>query len=100
MSVNIESHLIENRVFKPTKDFSRRAHISSLEAYRELYRKSIKNPEKFWAEQAVRQVVRWRQAQCFGELSGPAPGRTHAEQGRLDLGRGAGREGNADVSAA
>ena len=30
MSTNIESHLIENRVFKPRKDFSKKAHISSL----------------------------------------------------------------------
>ena len=59
MSVDIESHLIENRLFKPTKDFSRKAHISSLEAYRELYRKSIKNPEKFWAEQAAENLT-WR----------------------------------------
>src|SRR5208337_25829 len=51
-------------------------------------------------EGAVRQVVRWRQAQCFGELSRPAPGGTNPEQGRLDLGRRAGREGNADISAA
>ncbi len=52
MSNNIESHLIENRVFKPKKAFSKKAHISSLAEYQELYRKSIKNPKKFWAQQA------------------------------------------------
>ena len=57
MSSNIESHLVENRVFKPKKDFSKKAHISSLEQYRELYRKSIKNPEKFWAEQAAENLT-------------------------------------------
>src|ERR1700692_1241447 len=52
MSTNIESHLIEKRVFKPKKDFAKKAHIGSLAEYQEIYRKSIKNPEKFWAQQA------------------------------------------------
>jgi acetyl-CoA synthetase len=59
MSDDIESHLVENRVFKPAKNFARKAHISSFEKYRELYRKSIKNPEKFWAEQAA-EALKWR----------------------------------------
>ena len=53
MSINIESHLVETRVFKPSKDFSKNSYISSLAEYQELYRKSIKNPEKFWAQQAA-----------------------------------------------
>jgi acetyl-CoA synthetase len=57
MSLNMESHLIENRVFKPTKAFSKKAHISSFAEYQELYRKSIKNPEKFWAEQASEHLL-------------------------------------------
>ncbi|MBV8641125.1 MAG: AMP-binding protein, partial [Verrucomicrobia bacterium] len=57
MTTHIESHLIENRVFKPAKSFSKNAHISSLEQYQELYRKSIKNPEKFWAQQATELLV-------------------------------------------
>src|SRR6202051_1724241 len=59
MSLNIESHLIENRVFKPTKAFSKEAHISSFVEYQELYRKSIKNPEKFWAQQAT-ELLLWQ----------------------------------------
>jgi acetyl-CoA synthetase len=59
MSNNIESHLIENRVFKPAKTFSTRAHIQSFEEYEALYRKSIKNPEKFWAQQA-KELLTWR----------------------------------------
>src|ERR1700675_809905 len=59
MSNNIESHLIENRVFKPAKAFSKTAQISSLAEYQELYRKSIKNPEKFWAQQAV-ELLLWQ----------------------------------------
>ncbi|MBV9997555.1 MAG: acetate--CoA ligase [Verrucomicrobia bacterium] len=59
MSNNIESHLVENRVFKPHKAFAKTAHISSLEEYQELYQKSVKNPEKFWAQQAAETLV-WR----------------------------------------
>lgn len=44
MSTNIESHLVENRLFKP--------HIGTFSEYEKLYRKSIKRPEKFWAQQA------------------------------------------------
>jgi acetyl-CoA synthetase len=57
MSTNIESHLIENRLFKPPKAFSKRAHVKSLAEYQELYGKSIKNPEKFWAQQASELLV-------------------------------------------
>jgi acetyl-CoA synthetase len=57
MSTNIESHLIENRLFKPPKTFSKTAHIGSFSEYEELYRRSIKNPEKFWAQQASKLLV-------------------------------------------
>jgi len=52
MSQNIESHLVEKRVFKPAKDFSRKARISSMEQYRSMYEESIKKPDKFWAREA------------------------------------------------
>src|SRR6202011_1235371 len=52
MSSHIESHLVENRVFKPSKSFAKHALISDFDEYKELYRKSIKNPEKFWGQQA------------------------------------------------
>jgi acetyl-CoA synthetase len=49
---DIESILHENRVFPPPEGFSRDAHIRSLEHYRELYRASLDDPEKFWGEAA------------------------------------------------
>ncbi len=49
---NIESHLIEKRVFKPSKDFSKKAYVGSMAEYQQLYKESIKNPEKFWGKQA------------------------------------------------
>jgi acetyl-CoA synthetase len=45
-----------NEVFKPTHEFSSRAHVPSMEAYRELYRRAEENPEAFWAEQAENEV--------------------------------------------
>mgnify|MGYP001304121332 FL=1 len=52
MSNAIESHLVEKRVFKPARDFSKAARIGSMADYRRLYEASVKNPEKFWAAQA------------------------------------------------
>jgi acetyl-CoA synthetase len=49
MSDNIESHLVENRIFNPPAEFSAKAKIGSMEAYRELYDSSIADPEAFWA---------------------------------------------------
>jgi acyl-CoA synthetase (AMP-forming)/AMP-acid ligase II len=57
MNTNIESHLTENRKFKPRKSFSKHAHISSFERYEKLYRKSIKDPKRFWAKQASELLV-------------------------------------------
>src|SRR6266699_6696419 len=52
MHDNIESHLIEKRVFKPSKDFAKRARIKSLDQYRRMYRESISRPDKFWGREA------------------------------------------------
>src|SRR5262249_48403432 len=54
---NITSVLHEERVFRPSKDFSRNAHIKSLAEYRKLYQESIRSPEKFWARQAKQELV-------------------------------------------
>lgn len=52
MSNNIESTLVENRVFKPAKKFSKKARISSMAQYKEMWEESIKKPEKFFGEEA------------------------------------------------
>ena len=49
---DIDSTLRENRVFPPPAEFSAKAHIKSLEEYEALYKQSIEDPEKFWAEAA------------------------------------------------
>ncbi|MDP0490904.1 MAG: acetate--CoA ligase [Verrucomicrobiota bacterium JB023] len=58
MSKNIETHLQENRVFKPAKEFSKKARISSMKQYEELYEESIKKPRTFWAREA--KELAWR----------------------------------------
>jgi acetyl-CoA synthetase len=40
--------------FKPPSDFSQKAHIQSLEQYRETYQKSIDDPDGFWSQVAER----------------------------------------------
>ena len=48
-SQDLDSTLRENRVFPPPEEFSRKAHIKSLEEYEALYKQSIEDPESFWA---------------------------------------------------
>jgi acetyl-CoA synthetase len=38
-------------------DIAARAHVKSLEQYREMYRRSVEQPEDFWREQAA--IVDW-----------------------------------------
>jgi acetyl-CoA synthetase len=59
VSVNqdLDSTLREDRVFPPPPGFSAQAHIKSLEEYEALYRRSIDDPESFWAEAA--QELHW-----------------------------------------
>jgi acetyl-CoA synthetase len=52
MEKNIESHLIEKRVFKPSPEFAKNARIKSLAQYRKMYRESIRSPDRFWAREA------------------------------------------------
>src|SRR5688572_19267615 len=56
-TANITSVMQEKRVFKPSKEFSKQAHIKSLAEYKKLYRQSIRSPEKFWAKQAKNELV-------------------------------------------
>ena len=38
--------------YQPNLDFAKDAHVRSIEQYREIYAKSIADPEAFWAEKA------------------------------------------------
>src|SRR5690349_13704830 len=58
MHANIESHLVEKRVFEPPADFSSKVRIKTLTQYRRMYRESIRQPAKFWTREAKELV--WR----------------------------------------
>ena len=47
-----ESSAPEIVVHKPSKEFSSKARIPSMAAYKKLYKESIDKPEKFWAREA------------------------------------------------
>jgi len=49
---NITSLSRENRLFKPKKDFSKKAYFMSFQHYKKAYEKSIKDPQKFWGKVA------------------------------------------------
>jgi len=44
----IVSMLEETKVFEPSDEIKMKAHIKRMEDYKELYRKSIEDPEGFW----------------------------------------------------
>ncbi|HTD96766.1 MAG TPA: acetate--CoA ligase [Edaphobacter sp.] len=49
---NLESSLRENRVFAPPAEFAAKAYVKSREQYETMYRRSVEQPEEFWAEAA------------------------------------------------
>jgi len=49
----ITSMMDETRKFPPSKEFSAKAHIKSLDEYKKLYNRSIQDPEGFWGEEAA-----------------------------------------------
>jgi acetyl-CoA synthetase len=49
---SIHSVLNEHRLFPPPAEFSKKAHISSLEQYQALWNRAKDDPEGFWGEQA------------------------------------------------
>ena len=52
VGTNVESLLRENRVFPPPAEFAAKARVGSVEEYEAMYRRSVEEPEAFWAEAA------------------------------------------------
>jgi acetyl-CoA synthetase len=52
MEKAITSMIAEKRVFNPPEKFSRKAYVKSLDEYKEIYQRSIADPEGFWREMA------------------------------------------------
>lgn len=49
-----KDNVLEGKVFEVPDSFRKDAHISSVEQYQEMYKRSIENPDEFWAEAAER----------------------------------------------
>nr|WP_322740877.1 acetate--CoA ligase [Desulfotalea psychrophila] len=58
MKPKIESLLQEDRLFAPPVAGKSTAYISSMAEYEEIYKRSIEDPEGFWAERAE-ELVSW-----------------------------------------
>ncbi|MEP6963452.1 MAG: AMP-binding protein, partial [Acidobacteriota bacterium] len=43
-------------VYPPSADFVRKAHVQGMEGYRDLYERSIQDPEGFWGDVAEREI--------------------------------------------
>lgn len=54
---SIDVLLAEKRAFPPSKEFSERAHIKDISEYEKLYKRSVEDPEGFWAEMAEKQIT-------------------------------------------
>ena len=52
-SGELQSTLVEDRIFDPPKDIDARlsgAYVSSIDEYRSLHERSVTDPEGFWSE--------------------------------------------------
>lgn len=61
MSANedkITSLLSEKRLFEPPEDGKKTAHIRSIEQYEEAYKRSMEDPEGYWADR-TEELVTW-----------------------------------------
>ena len=78
-SGTIQSVSREARLFPPSAEFAARALINDAAAYEKLYRRSIDDPEGFWAETAraeltwsrdFKKVLDWRRAATRSRSTG------------------------------
>ena len=53
----IEVLMTEGRTFPPSKEFSSKAHIKSMEEYEKIYKRSVEDPEGFWADMAEQNLT-------------------------------------------
>ena len=58
---------MSEELYYPPESVSSKAHIASMEQYREMYEHSIYSPDEFWAEQAERfcWFKRWDQVRSY-----------------------------------
>jgi len=58
---------MSEELYYPLESVSSKAHIASMEQYREMYERSINSPDEFWAEQAERfcWFKKWDQVRSY-----------------------------------
>ncbi len=54
----IESLMSEDRLFKPPKAGQKTAYIKSMKEYRDIYKRSLSDPDGYWAERAE-ELITW-----------------------------------------
>jgi len=57
MTQGMDVLLKEERVFLPPKELSEKAYIKSMAEYEALYKRSVEDPEGFWAEIAEQNIT-------------------------------------------
>ncbi|MCL2336822.1 MAG: acetate--CoA ligase, partial [Firmicutes bacterium] len=55
-SDSVQNLMTENRLFHPTQKFIEQARVGSSQQRNDMYRKSLEQPEEFWAEMAEQNV--------------------------------------------
>lgn len=48
----------EERIFKPPRKGQRKAHVKSMKEYREIYKRSMDDPEGYWADRTS-ELITW-----------------------------------------
>jgi acetyl-CoA synthetase len=82
MSKNIESHLVEDREFKPDPKTSKNFRVSSMAQYRRMHKESIEKPAVFWAREA--KELSW-QKKWSKVLEGQMPETKWFKGGKLNV---------------
>ena len=59
--LEFDPHVLDEKPVPPPVEFSGRAHVKSLEQYREMYAAAEKDPEGFWREQSEK-LIDWFKA--------------------------------------
>src|SRR5215469_3847219 len=55
-----DPHVLDEKPVPPPEEFSKHAHVKSLDEYREMHRQALQDPEGYWGEQA--KMLHWFEA--------------------------------------
>ena len=55
-----DPHVLDEKPVPPPEEFSKRAHVKSLDEYRKMHERALQDPEGFWGEQA--KMLDWFEA--------------------------------------